>query len=375
MNDPLPSGRIPASAALLRADVRAFLADLRSRGAYTPGVDSWIRGVDPEFSAALGKMGWIGMAWPPEYGGQGRSYLERFVVLEELLIAGAPVGAHWFADRQIGPSLLRFGTEEQRRRFLPRISTGTCFFAIGLSEPDAGSDLASVRTRATRVDGGWAVTGTKVWTSAAHLSHYMMTLVRTGTDRYGGLSQMIIDLSSSGVTIRPIALLTGEQHFNEVALVDVFVPDDMVFGEIGRGWEQVNSELAYERSGPERYLSTMQLLLEFDSHVSRNPDSRALATLGSLFAQLRSVRDLSVRVALALDSGQPQDTNAALVKDLGTRFEQESVELIRLAVGSPPPSSRLDDLLLQATCSAPTFTLRGGTSEMLRVLVSRGLGR
>lgn len=367
-------GRFPESAETLRSEVRAFVADRSSRGSFTPVVDSWVRGVDPEFSADLGARGWIGMTWPLEYGGQARSYLDRFVVLEELLIAGAPVGAHWFADRQIGPSLLRFGTERQRREFLPRIAAGTCFFAIGLSEPDTGSDLASVRTRATRVNGGWRVTGTKIWTSTAHLSHYMMTLVRTAPGRHDGLSQLIIDLASPGVTIRPIALLTGERHFNEVRLDDVFVPDHMVFGQIGQGWDQVNGELAYERSGPERYLSTMQLILEFAEHAKRQQDTRCSAALGSLFAQLHSVRDLSVRVALALDKGAPQDDNAALVKDLGTRFEQESVELVRTALGSPEPGSRLEDLLWQAVYSAPTFTLRGGTNEVLRVLVSRGLG-
>lgn len=359
----------------VRSEVRAFLADQRSRGAFTPLVDSWVRGVDPEFSAALGARGWIGMTWPVEYGGKARSYLDRFVVLEELLIAGAPVGAHWFADRQIGPSLLRFGTEEQRREFLPRIATGTCFFAIGLSEPDTGSDLASVRARATRVHGGWTVTGTKIWTSAAQLSHYMMTLVRTAPGRHDGLSQLIVDLASPGVTIRPIALLTGERHFNEVRLDDVFVPDHMVCGQIGHGWKQVNGELAYERSGPERYLSTMRLVLEFAEYATRQQDTRCLATLGSLFAQLHAIRDLSVQVALALDDGVPQDDNAALVKDLGTRFEQESVELVRTAIGSPEPGSRLEDLLWQAVDSAPTFTLRGGTNEVLRVLVSRGLSR
>jgi alkylation response protein AidB-like acyl-CoA dehydrogenase len=349
------------------------LTDLRARGVFTPGVDSWIRGVDPEFSAILGAQGWIGLTWPVEYGGQGRSYLDRFVVLEELLIAGAPVAAHWFADRQVGPGLLRFGTERQRRELLPRIATGRCLFAIGLSEPDSGSDLASVRARATRVDGGWVVTGTKVWTSLAHLSHYMVALVRTGPDRYAGLSQVIVDLSAPEVTIRPIVTLTGESHFNEVQLDDVFVPDDMVLGEIGQGWRQVNSELAYERSGPERYLSTFQLVLEFAEHVRREPDNRSLAALGGLFAQLRCVRDLSMQVTLALDGERPPDTEAALVKDLGTRLEQQSIEIIRTAVDVLDAGSRLDELLWQATCSAPTFTLRGGTNEVLRVLVSRGL--
>lgn len=370
----LSASRLPDSSVRLRTQVRSLLRDLEADGVFTPRVDAWMRGADPEFSALLGAEGWIGMTWPDRYGGRSMTYLDRFVVLEELLIAGAPVAAHWFADRQIGPALLRYGTERQRLDLLPRIAAGTCYFAIGLSEPDSGSDLASVRTRGDKVPGGWRVTGTKVWTSLAHISHFMMTLVRTGPERYDGLSQLIVDLSAPEVTVRPIATLSGERHFNEVHLDEVFVPDEMVLGRVGGGWDQVNSELAYERSGPERYLSTMPLILAFVDHLSSRGDRDGLTAMATLFAQLLAIRSLSVQVAMALGGESVPDVAAALVKDLGTRFEQESVELVRTAVRDLDPGSRLDELLWEATCSGPTFTLRGGTSEVLRLIISRVAG-
>ncbi len=204
------------------------------------------------------------MTVPKEYGGHGRSFIERFAVTEELLAGGAPVAAHWIADRQIVPSLLKYGTEAQKREFLPEIAAGRCFFGIGMSEPDSGSDLASVRTKATRVDGGWSLTGTKVWTSGAHHAHAFIVLARNApvdpAHRHAGLSQFIVRFAGPGVEVRPIISMNGGHHFNEVILDEAFVPDDMVFGEIGDGWRQVTSELSFERSGPERFLSTFTVL-------------------------------------------------------------------------------------------------------------------
>ncbi|WP_245633871.1 acyl-CoA dehydrogenase family protein [Amycolatopsis jejuensis] len=216
----------------LRAEVRAFLAEYGG----APQVDSWLTGWDEEFTRALAAKGWVGMTVPPEYGGPGRSHLERFVVTEELLAAGAPVAAHWIADRQIVPSLLKYGTEEQKQRYLPAIARGECFFGIGMSEPDSGSDLASVRTKGTRADAGWRITGTKVWTSGAHRADAFICLARTSPldpdHRHAGLSQFIVDLRSPGVEIRPIVSMNGAHHFNEVILDDVLAP---VFGTIGEG--------------------------------------------------------------------------------------------------------------------------------------------
>ncbi|NWJ70358.1 acyl-CoA dehydrogenase family protein [Pseudonocardia sp. ICBG1122] len=374
---------LPAGLADLRAEVRSFLDDERSAARWTPRADVWLSGWDESFSRRLGERGWLGMTIPTEYGGHGRTALERYVVTEELLAAGAPVAAHWISDRQIGPSLLRHGTEEQRRAFLPGIARGEVYFGIGMSEPDSGSDLASVRTRATRVDGGWRLSGTKVWTSGAHHAHAFFALVRTeprdDAHRHAGLSQFLVELDSPGVEIRPIPLLTGAHHFNEVRFDDVFIPDARVFGELGNGWAQVTGELAFERSGPERFLSTYPLLASLVGELAGagRADAGTRRRVGSLVSRLWTLRAMSLAVAGALESGRAPELAAALVKDLGTRYENEIVDAARLLVDIPPDpgaESGFARLLADAVLHAPGFTLRGGTNEVLRGIVARGMG-
>jgi alkylation response protein AidB-like acyl-CoA dehydrogenase len=380
----LPSVGLAPETEELRAEVREFLAKERAEGRFTPRCDVWLSGWDERFSRELGARGWLGMTLPTEYGGHGRTPLDRYVLTEELLAAGAPVAAHWVADRQIGPSLLRFGTEAQKQRYLPRIAAGECYFGIGMSEPDSGSDLASVRTRAARADGGWRLTGTKVWTSGAHHAHAFFALARTEPvqdgNRHAGLSQFIVELDSPGVQINPIRLLTGAHHFNEVVLDDVFVPDELVLGEIGAGWHQVTSELAYERSGPERFLSTFPLLVALVGELSAAGDSlgaSGLRELGALVSRVWTLRRLSLGIAASLTAGLPADVPAAMVKDLGTRYESEVIDAARLLVSIPPDpgaESGFARLLADAVLHAPGFTLRGGTNEILRGVVARGLG-
>ncbi|WP_138734150.1 acyl-CoA dehydrogenase family protein [Modestobacter excelsi] len=371
-----------AAAEQVREEVRAFLAEELAAGSFTTSVDTWLSGVDPAFSRKLGERGWLGMTWPEEYGGHERTAMERYAVTEELLAAGAPVAAHWIADRQSGPNLLRYGTEAQRTEILPRIAAGECFFVIGMSEPDSGSDLASIRTRATRNgDGDWVVNGAKVWTSNAHTSHYAITLVRTSpadpANRHAGLSQLLVDLSLPGITVNPIRILDGGHHFNEVVFDDVVVPGDMLLGEEGNGWHQVTAELAFERSGPERFLSTYPLVAEFARRVAADPDPAGLAALGRLSARLLALRQMSLRIAAALDRGELPDIPAALVKDVGTTFEADVIDEVRRAVDvvasldSPDPLGRA---LAEAQLHAPGYTLRGGTNEILRGIVARGLG-
>lgn len=376
----MASVALPPGAAALRREVREFVAGELEEDAFTPACDTWgsARGWSPEFTRKLAAHGWLGMTWPRRYGGGGRSALERYVVTEELLAAGAPVGAHWVADRQTGPALLRFGTEAQRERFLPAIARGECAFAIGMSEEGSGSDLASVSTRAERADGGWLVHGVKKWTGGAHVADFFVVLCRTGPpgdDRHAGLSQLIVDLRSEGLATRPIHLMHGTHQFNEVTLDGVFVPDDLVLGEVGAGWAQVTSELAYERSGPERFLSTYRLLAAFAAAARADDDPRVLGTLGSLVAELVAVRRLSLGVATALDQGDAPAVQAALVKDVGTTFERAMVEAVRAArpFVRAQDAGPLDDLLEQALLSTPAFTLRGGTTEILRGIVAREL--
>ncbi|HEY5238840.1 MAG TPA: acyl-CoA dehydrogenase family protein, partial [Rhizomicrobium sp.] len=288
---------LPREAIALRGEVRAFLSEHSPRKSSATKARSW-SGHSPEFSRQLGAQGWLGMTWPKKYGGHERSFAERYVVIEEMLVAGAPVGAHWVADRQSGPLLLRFGTEEQRQKFLPGIARGEIYFCIGMSEPNSGSDLASVRTRARKVDGGWRINGQKIWTSNAQRAHYMIALVRTGEAemRHAGLSQIIVDMKSEGLTVKPIANLTGESHFNEVFFDDVFVPDDMLVGREGDGWRQVGAELAFERSGPERYLSSIRLILEFLRVVGEAPSETERQLIGRMTAELWTLRQMSLSV-------------------------------------------------------------------------------
>lgn len=370
----------PATPALdaLRREVRDFLAtELKDRRP-VDRARSWT-GFDAEFSAKMGQRGWIAMTWPKRYGGHERSALERYVVLEEMLAAGAPVAAHWIADRQSGPLLLRAGTEEQRQAVLPRIAAGECFFGIGMSEPDSGSDLAATRTRATPVEGGFRVNGTKLWTTEAHRCHYIVLFCRTGAqeDRQRGTSQFLVDLTTPGITIRPVRDLTGEHHFNEIVFEDVFLPETALIGGLGDGWSQVMSELAFERSGPERFLSSFVLLTELVRSLGTNPSDEAKAVLGRLTAHLVTLRYLSRSVAGLLQRGENPALQAALVKDLGALFEQAMPDVVRGLVGVEPSMETGEDLaevMAYITMTAPSFSLRGGTREILRGIIARGLG-
>lgn len=364
----------------LRESVREFVREEIASGGFVPAVDCWLNSWDAAFSRRIAARGWLGMTIPVEYGGHGRSFLERFVVTEELLAAGAPLAAHWISDRQIGPSLMKFGSEEQRRKLLPGIARGEIFFAIGMSEPDSGSDLASVRTRAVKVDGGWQLTGSKIWTSGAHLSHYFIVLVRSAPldpeHRHAGLSQFIVALDSPGIDIRPIVSMNGHHHFNQVFFDNVFVPDAMLFGRAGDGWKQVTSELSYERSGPERLLSTLPVLSEMVAATQRG-DLAPDPDLGRMFARLMGLHQMSISVADALTHGRPTDQEAAIVKVLGTATEGDVAELVGLtvgAVGSDDGLARLREMAATALLSRPGFTLRGGTNEILRGVIARGLG-
>lgn len=362
----------------VRMEVRAFLREEIDAGTFVPFVDTWLTRWDNDFTKKLAARGWVGMTIPTEYGGHGRTFLERFAVTEELLAVGAPVAAQWVADRQIAPSLLRFGTEEQKQAFLPKIASGDLCFGIGMSEPESGSDLASVQSKAVQVDGGWRLNGRKTWTSGGHVADGFFALARTSppdTDhRHAGLSQFIVDLKGEGVTIDPIISMNGGHHFNEVTFDDVFIPDDRVLGEIGEGWHQVTSELAFERSGPERFLSTFGLLEEMFGELQARGES-ANGSLGRHIARLTSLHHMSLSVASSLQAGEKADTAAALVKVLGTTEEGDIADTAdRLAGDVSAHNPRLQDLVDAAIAQRPGFTLRGGTNEVLRGVVARSLG-
>ena len=361
----------------LQSEVRSFLRTELPRGSYIPGL-GMVGGRDPAFSKKLAARGWLGMSVPAEYGGASRSAVERFVVVEELLRWGAPVEHHWNADRQIAPILARYGTPAQRERFVGPICAGELSFALGMSEPDAGSDLASVTTRAVKVDGGWRVNGTKIWTSGAHLSDWFIILCRTSdeTDRRQGLSRLIVDLHADGVRVSPIEFLDGTSEFNEVAMEDVFVSDDLLVGEVGLGWSQNVAELVYERGGPERWLSPYLLVEQLlREHGGAAPEPYH-AIVANATAAWWAMRRLSLQIARKIDRGEAPAHESALVKDIGTRFEQKLVADLLDAFGEDvvedvPDSFR--GLLFRAILNNPAWTIRGGTTEILRTIITRGL--
>ncbi len=372
-------GSMPPECEQLRQEVRAFLAQEMPAYSKAARAKNWT-GKDQAFSKKLAERGWIGMLWPKRYGGGELSNLERYVLLEELLAAGAPVSFHWVADRQSGPLLIKYSPDVLAPQIVPRIVRGEVAFCIGMSEPDSGSDLASIRTKAVQVPGGWSITGRKVWTSGANVADYMIALVRTSErseNRHAGMSQFLIDVKDAqtrGLTIRPIQTQLGGQAFCECTFDEVFVPDDHLIGEQGQGWQQVTGELKFERSGPERFLSSTQLVLEMLAVAQASNPAHAEA-LGRMVAQYAALRQMSQGVALMMSQGLDPATATSVVKDQGALLEQSLPDIAHNLFGDAvAPDSDLAQVLDYLALSVPSFSLRGGTREILRGIIARGLG-
>jgi len=375
--------RLPQHCQSLRREVREFLADEIAAGTFDPqNLDSTSAEGAKGFTRRVAQRGWIGMTWPKRYGGQERSFLERYVVTEEMRVVNAPVRPFFVADRQSGPTLIRYASEQIKESILPRIVRGEVTFCIGMSEPGSGSDLFAARTKATKTEGGWLINGAKIWTSNAHASDYMIGLFRTSPrtkeNRRHGLTSFLVDMTAPGVVCHPIQQMTGQFDFSEVVFQDAFIPDDHVLGEIDGAWKQATSELAYERSGPERFLETYSVLSEFVRALGTEPDVRAAEGLGRLVAQLHTLRRMSVSVAGMLEAGREPVVEAAIVKDMGTIWEQRLPHRVRRLAAfidhDVPDSSRFDDCLAFNTKVAPKLTIQGGTTEVLRGIIARGLG-
>jgi acyl-CoA dehydrogenase len=374
--------RLPPVCETLRKEVRAFLAEEVARGTFDPKKPMLDDAGNPEFSRRVGERGWIGMTWPKKYGGQERTFLERYVVTEEMRAANAPVRRFFVADRQSGPMLLKYAPEHIKLDILPKICRGELCFSIGMSEPDSGSDLFAAKTKAVRTDGGWLVNGTKTWTTSAHMADYMIAIFRTSPstpgDRRHGLTQFLVNMKTPGIAVNPILQLTGQHDFNEVVFQDAFIPDDHLLGEIDRAWKQATAELAYERSGPERFLETFYVLTSLIDAVGPAPDMRAAEGIGRLVAQLHTLRRMSVSVAGMLEAGREPAAEAAIVKDLGTVWEQQlphrARELAAFADEECRKRALFHELLPFAIQTAPKLTIQGGTTEILRGIIARSLG-
>ncbi len=364
--------------AALRGEVRAFVQKEITDGTITPGRQTWTTW-SRTFSLRCAQAGYIAMTLPRQYGGHARSAFERYVVCEELLAAGAPQGSHWIADRQSGPQILRNGSQRLKDEILPRIAAGTCTFGIGMSEPDSGSDLSSIRTTAEKVDGGYCLSGQKIWTTNAQHADYMIILCRTsprGEDRYGGMSQLVVPMDDTAIVTRPMRDLRGDEELNEVTFGGAFVPDDHLLGQEGDGWRLVGEELAFERSGPDRILSTFGLLAVMAQKVGFDPDRMEAAEIGQLTARMSAIRQLSLTINRRLSAGQNVDGLAPIMKDLGTALEQDIPEVAR-RIFDITPSEDGDPgqaALATAILSAPSFSLRGGTREILKGMIARKMG-
>lgn len=373
--------------ARLRAEVREFVsADPAVRARAFPE-DGWIAGFDPEFSKRLAARGWLGMTWPKQYGGRERSYLDRLIVTEELLLAGAPVAAHWFGDRQIGPALLAHGTPEQKAELVPRIARAEISFCIGMSEPDAGSDLAALNTRADLDGDEFVIRGQKIWTSFASHADYCYLVARTNADaaRHKGISELLVPMSAPGITVRPIKDMIGESHFGELFFDEVRVARSALIGKLDHGFYQIMQQLDFERSGIERLISNAPLwrdakrLAAERGLTRRDPELRDQIALVEI--ALRAGRGLIYRVAEMLSAGRVPNYEAAVAKTFCTSLEQRLADLVsRIAGGAGTleggdPRALLAGRAARSLLYAPAYTIQGGTNNVLRnIIATRGLG-
>jgi alkylation response protein AidB-like acyl-CoA dehydrogenase len=354
----------------LAAEAEAVARDAAKRSSFPE--DSWIVGYDPELTRELGRRGWIGMTWPVEEGGHGRSVLERFVVYEQLIKHGAPIAAGWFADRQMGPSLLQFGTPAQRQRWIPGIVAGESQWCIGMSEPDAGSDVASLRSRAERSGDDWIVNGQKVWTSGAADADFCYLIARTDPEapKHAGLSEFVVDMTSAGIEVRTIKDMTGNEHFCEVHFTDVRVPGDHLIGQLNGSFRQLMRQMEHERGGIDRLVSNYALYRDLLDALGPEPRSDPIIRqeLAAIETSYRIGRLLVLRETLK----QAPSGFSAATKTFGTEFEQRLANFAAKVLG---PSALLwggpglAGRSARAVCYAPAYTIMGGTVTILRNLL------
>ena len=352
----------------LRRQARCVAEEAVSRHGAFP--DSWILGFSKEFSAELGERGWIGITWPEEHGGGGRPPIERLVISEELIAAGAPVAASWTADRQMGPSIIAFGTAEQQRRYLPGILCGRDTWCIGMSEPGAGSDLAGVTTRARRDGGAYVINGQKIWTSGAALSDFCYLICRTSTvegSPHDGISEIIVPLDTKGVEVQPIADMGGNRHFCEVFFDDARVPAANLVGPEGAAFKQTMRQLEHERGGIDRLVSNLRLYrLALQEVDKRDPLVRQ--EIAALESGYRIGRLLVTREVV----NQAPPGFSAATKAFCTEHEQRVAEFVGRALG---PKALMAGALSDCEVYAPAYTIMGGTSNVMRnILAERVLG-
>ena len=345
--------------------LRAQAEDVADKAVATFGVhdDAWINGYSRELSRELGERGWIGMTWPVEQGGGGHTALERFVVTETLIEKGAPIAASWFADRQMGPTLIAFGTDDQKQRFLPGILAGETGWCIGMSEPNSGSDLASLTTKAEHDGDTFVINGQKIWTSFGDTADYCYLICRTSNEGppHAGISEIIVPLDSPGITIRPIEDMTTNRHFCEVWYEDVRVPVENLVGTENGSWKQTMRQLEHERGGIDRLLSNHALYLEAKQRADRS-DRLVRQELAGLETGYKLGRLLVLRETL----GQAPRSFSAATKTFCTEHEQRVADFVARTFGA---EALLWGRAARGACYAPAYTIMGGTANVLRNII------
>jgi alkylation response protein AidB-like acyl-CoA dehydrogenase len=375
----------------LRQEVCSFLENELARGLWKPACDAWIQAYDPEFTKRVAQKGWIGLTWPKEYGGQERSSIDRLIVTEEMLRYGAPAACHWFADRQIGGSILEYGSEEQKTEFLPKIIRGEMYVGLGMSEPEAGSDLASLKTRATEEDDCYLVNGQKTWTSGAWFINYIYLLARTDLEapKHRGISEFIVPMDLPGISRIPMIDITGTEAWNDVFFDNVRVPKKYMIGEKNKGFYHVLEQLAYERGGMERLMGNYPLfdaLIRFAKETKYNGKALSQDTiirhkLAQLQVEFEVGRLFMYKVAMVMDEGRAPTVEASMSKAYATTFEQHLANTAMEILGpygllwAGSKYVPFEGLAAHSYLGSKGYSLQAGSSEILKnIIATRGLG-
>ena len=331
--------------------------------------DSWINGYSKEFAKELGARGWIGLTWPIEFGGQGRPPIDRLIIGEELIAAGAPIAAMWFADRQMGPSLMTYGRTDQQEAFLPGMLSGDTTWCIGMSEPNAGSDLASLQTSAVRDGDEFVINGQKIWTSFGDVADYCYLICRTSTEGppHQGISEVIVPMDTPGIEVRPIKDMTTNQHFCEVFYDDVRVPTSNLVGLEGNAFKQTMRQLEHERGGIDRLVSN-QALFALAVERADTTDPIVRQEIAALESGYRIGRILVTREVL---QQAPKGFSAA-TKCFCTEHQWRVSEFVNRVYGA---EATVWNDVVHGLLYAPGYTIMGGTSNIMRnILGERVLG-
>lgn len=331
--------------------------------------DSWINGYSRDFAREMAGLGWIGMTWPVEYGGGGRPAIDRLIVGEELIAAGAPLAAMWFADRQMGPTLIAYGRPDQQAAFLPGILAGETTWCIGMSEPDAGSDLASLGTRADRDGDVFVINGQKIWTSFGEVADYCYLICRTSSEGppHAGISEIIVPMDTPGIEVRAITDMTTNRHFAEVWYNDVRVPVDNLVGVEGNAFKQTMRQLEHERGGIDRLVSN-RALYQLALERADTSDPLIRQQIAELESAYRIGRILVIREVL----GQAPGGFSAATKCFCTEHEWRVAQFVARVLGA---DALLWNEITAGLAYAPGYTIMGGTSNVMRnILGERVLG-